>query len=216
MLINQTVKDFINEVDSSSPAPGGGSVSAFVSTLGSALSRMVGHLTISKKLFAKLDEKIQKELISTMDEIEIIQAKLVFAIDEDTNVFQKMMEAYGLKKETEDEKRIRSEAIQKATIAGIEVPLSVMKNSFEILKRLEIFIKHGNKSAISDVGVGIHLLIAGMEGALLNVKINLSSLKDVNQKQYYINETNRLMNEAHEFQGNFLQQINDYLNQSML
>jgi len=216
MLINQTVKDFINEVDSSSPAPGGGSVSAFVSTLGSALSRMVGHLTISKKLFAKLDEKIQKELISTMDEIEIIQAKLVFAIDEDTNVFQKMMEAYGLKKETEDEKRIRSEAIQKATISGIEVPLSVMKNSFEILKRLEIFIKHGNKSAISDVGVGIHLLIAGMEGALLNVKINLSSLKDVNQKQYYINETNRLMNEAHEFQGNFLQQINDYLNQSML
>ena len=104
MLINELVKDFVALVDSNKPAPGGGSVSALASTLGSALTRMVGHLTITKKSFSKLEPSIQIKMISKMETILEHQKELLLLVDKDTEAFNKMMKAYGLPKDTDKSK----------------------------------------------------------------------------------------------------------------
>lgn len=216
MLIKSSIKDFIALVDSSSPAPGGGSVSALASTLGSALSRMVGHLTITKKSFAKLEPSIQIKMISKMEMILEHQAALLSLIDQDTDAFNKMMDAYSLPKETEEDKKHRFGMIQKATVGGIEVPLSVMRHSLAILDTLDFFVKYGNKTAISDIGVGCHLLYSGIMGAYLNVKINLPTLKDEELKNAYLKESTDITLKAFDILNICLGEINHVLDQSMV
>jgi len=177
-LVDYKVIDFINEVDSVSPAPGGGSVSALVSAISAALARMVGHLTVGKKKYAELDASIKKEFEESFAKMEKLKNELIILIDEDTDNFNLVMDAYKMPKETDEEKAVRSKAIESATIKATKTPLKVVTLSLEVLKLLNIFIEHGNKNALSDVGVAALLALAGLKGAILNVKINIPSIKD--------------------------------------
>lgn len=196
-LIDLKVIDFINEVDSKNPAPGGGSVSALCGALGASLIRMVGHLTLGKKKFLALDSSIQLEFKSTLSELMMIKDQIISLVDKDTDAFNMIMDAYRMAKTTDDEIKIRTQAIQEATIEAIMVPLKVASLSMSALNHLDTILQNGNQSAISDLGVAILSLITGVEGACLNVLINLPGLEDQIAKQQYKNQAIELLKKAH-------------------
>ncbi len=131
-------------------------------------------------MYEELDDEIQKEMKRNFDELEGIIENLNHIVDEDTKAFSKVMEAFKLPKETEEEKAKRSAAIQEGYKVALEVPLRCAEECFKVLELQKIFAEYGNVNAITDVGVGGALLAAtGLEGALFNVTINLLSIKDI-------------------------------------
>lgn len=178
MLIKKSVEEFVESVASKAPAPGGGSVAALTGSLGSALTAMVGNLTKGKKAYNELDAKHREELDNNFDEANKLVDRLNELVDEDTKSFNGVMAAFKMPKETEEQKSARRKAIQEATKEALEVPLETAKKCLEVLRLQKVFAEHGNPNAITDVGVGALLGYAGLEGALFNVKINLSGLKD--------------------------------------
>jgi formiminotetrahydrofolate cyclodeaminase len=196
-LIDNKIIEFIDQVDSKSPAPGGGSVSALCGAIGASLIRMVGHLTVEKKKFLALDPKVQLEFKSTLSELLMIKEQLILLVDKDTDAFNMILKAYGLPKTTEQEIAIRKNEIQAATLEAIMVPLKVATLSMSALNHLDTILQNGNKSAISDLGVAILTLITGVEGASLNVLINLSGLEDHIAAQQFRNQVEELLKKAH-------------------
>ncbi len=174
MLTTKTVNQFLDEVASNSPAPGGGSVSALAGSLGAALTSMVCRLTIGKKKYADVQSKMESVLKKSED----LRAKLTSVIDEDTVAFGKVMAAFGMAKESEDQKTQRNKAIQEATKTAILVPLKLMSLCEEGLGLARIVAEKGNKNSLSDAGVSLLLLQAAANGAALNVRINLPGLED--------------------------------------
>ncbi len=189
-LMDKNVRDFISEVDSPSPAPGGGSVSALAGSLGASLSRMVGHLTVNKKKFKGLSEEIQGEFTRRFEELEGVKDELNTLVDRDTEAFNLVMAAFKLPKETDEEKTARGKAIEDATYKAIEVPMAIAEQSYRGLELIGYFLEYGNKNAITDLGVSALLLSAALEGAVLNVKINLPGITD----EAYVAETSNKCN----------------------
>jgi len=185
MLTTKNLSDFIDEVASNSPAPGGGSVSALCGALGSALTAMVCRLTIGKKNY----EGVQDEMLATLGQADELRAKLNGLIDRDTEPFNLDMKAFTLPKTSDDEKRIRSEAIQTATKQATLVPLEVMKLCEQAMGIAATAAERGNVNSITDAGVAGLILKAGCEGAALNVQINLATLKD----KTFVDETSTLV-----------------------
>lgn len=203
-LVDLKVLDFLNEVDSKSPAPGGGSVSALVSSLGVSLSKMVGHLTTSKKKFAHLEPQIQLEFQDVMSALDLIKQQLILNIDEDTQAFNHIMNAYQLPKDTEENQKIRHQAIQQATEEAIIVPLKVATFSFSVLHHLPFMIQYGNPQAISDLGVAMLSLSAGIEGACMNVLINLPGFDNKFAASQYRKQVDQLIDETHRMRDRIL------------
>ncbi len=208
-LIDYSVLDFVKEVDSAKPAPGGGSASAIASALGMALSRMVGHLTIPKKKFKALDDYIQDDFIEIHERLKDGQRRAMELVDEDTLAFNEIMKAFKMPKETEEAKRKRKAAIEKATYKATEVPLEIARLSYETLSKLSHTAAYANKNAISDVGVSALLLHSALEGAILNVNINLPGIQDEKYKQKIYNEVNTMLKEGNQFKTNVLNTVND-------
>ncbi|MBL7996943.1 cyclodeaminase/cyclohydrolase family protein [bacterium] len=173
-LIARNVSEFLNELASSSPAPGGGSVSALAGALGTALIAMVSHLTIGKKKYAPVENGMK----STLDHSEQLRSKLTKLIDKDTDAFNLVMSAFAMPKDTDEQKNARAAAIESATKEATMVPLDVMNVCREAVELSEFVAHNGNTNALSDAGVAALLLRAGCRGAYYNVKINLASLKD--------------------------------------
>lgn len=196
MLVNKTVKDYVAQVASKEPTPGGGSVAALAGSLGSALTAMVGNLTIGRKIYRELDDEVKKEMDDNFAELMNSIEKLNNIVDEDTKAFDKVMIALKMPKETEEEKAERSKAIQEGYKVALEVPLRCAEECLNVLQLQRIFADHGNVNAITDVGVGALLAVTGLEGAILNVKINLSSIKDVEFKNKIEEKINSLMTEG--------------------
>ena len=176
--LNVELGDFIDVVDSDAPAPGGGSVAALASSLGIALSRMMASLIIDKKKYREFDDMIKEEFLTKYRRLLKIRKRVEVLIDEDTKSFNILMEAYRLPKDSDENKAIRNEEIQKATLKATEVPFEIAKTSLEAMELLPFFSEYGNMNAITDLGVGAMLLETGIRGAILNVKVNLGSLKD--------------------------------------
>ena len=170
-LIDMTVTDFASEVDSNSPAPGGGSVSALASDIGVGLARMMAHLSFGKKKFEALDDKTKEEFKVRFDKLGEIRTELSTLVDKDTESFNEFMKALKLPKETDEEKVARAKAMEEATIFSIEVPYKTAKLSLEALQLLDFLVANGNQNAITDIGVGTLMLATGMEGGILNVKV---------------------------------------------
>ncbi len=185
MLATNSVNEFLNEVASNSPAPGGGSVSALASALGAALTSMVCQLTIGKKKYEHLTE----EMTNFHAASELLRAKLTDLIDQDTEAFKGVMKAFGMPKETEEQKSLRSAAIQEATKESTFVPLEVMRICERGLTLAKAVALRGNVNSISDAGVAALMLHAGCRGAALNVRINLATLKD----EQFVGETTEEM-----------------------
>ncbi|MDD2682226.1 MAG: cyclodeaminase/cyclohydrolase family protein [Bacilli bacterium] len=206
-LIDLKVKQFIDEVDSNSPAPGGGSVSALLSVLGISLSKMVGHLSINKKKFLKLDESIQKTFKNNIIVLDNFKKELMPLIDADTESFNLIMKAYSLKKDSEEEIILRNKKIEAATIEAIKVPFRVAYLSLEALKVLDFILEYGNKQTISDLGVSVLALSSGIEGAIYNVMINLGSLKNERIISDYKEKSKDILNKTNIFKKSVLEKV---------
>lgn len=178
MLIEKSLKDYINVLSEGTPTPGGGSVSALAGSLASALLNMVGNLSFDKEAFLSLDKEKQEKIKEDFKELEQIQLELMNIVDEDAHAFDEVMKAFRMPKETEDEKFLRSQAIQKGYKVAIDVPFKCSYLCLKVLKMQESFLECANKTAITDVAVGALLAYAGLEGSMLNVRINLKSIKD--------------------------------------
>jgi len=165
---------FYDEVASSLPAPGGGSVAASAGALAAALSAMVCRLTVGKKQYAG----VKDELSEVRDKADILRAELTQLIETDKEAFNKVMEAVKLPQSSVEESKIRDEAVEKATKEAALVPLSVMRKSLEVLMLTRTVAEKGNENSISDAGVAALMGIAAVNGADYNVRINLSSLRD--------------------------------------
>lgn len=174
MELTKSLKNFIDEISSSSPTPGGGSVSAFCGVLSCSLGLMVCNLTIGKKKY----ESVQDEVVQIKNRLENFKEKFLEIYDIDSRAFDKVMEAYKLPKETDEEKSRRTFAIESATIEATESPIEVIKTSFDVINDLKRLSEIGNQNSISDTGVAIHLIKTCAEGAMLNVMINTKSLND--------------------------------------
>ncbi len=210
-LVNMSLNEFNNEIDSSSPAPGGGSVSALASSMGASLSRMVGHLTVNKKKFKKLDEEIQTTFNNLLEEFKIIKNELILLIDQDTEAFNLIMTAFKLPKESSEEKAKRKTKILEGTMAAIKVPHRVCELSLEALKQMDFILQYGNKNTLSDIGVSTLMLYAGLVGASLNVKINLPGLTDEAMISSYKASITAMLEEGELLKNNLLEKINNQL-----
>lgn len=208
-LIDYTLKEFITNLDSPSPAPGGGSASAVATSMGIALSRMVGHLTIPKKKFQKLDESVQNEVIEIHAALKESKRRTLELTDEDSEAFNGIMKALKMPKETEMEKAERTKALRKATVSATKVPLEIAREANKALETIKPFAEHGIKSAISDIGVGALMLYAGLEGAVLNVRINLSGLDDESFRQSCHDEALALLESGRQHRDAILALVND-------
>ena len=194
-LANMTLIDFANKTSSESPAPGGGSISAYVGALGAALSTMVANLSANKRGW---DEKW--EFYSQWGEQSLeLQNILVNLVDEDTKAFNKIMSAVSLPKDTGEEKLNRSNALESATKNAIEVPFKIMETSFACLESIKCMTELGNPNSISDAGVAALCIRTAVMGAFLNVKINCKDLKDkkfvssiLKKGKVIVNDTNRI------------------------
>jgi formiminotetrahydrofolate cyclodeaminase len=174
MLIEETLQGFLDEVASDSPAPGGGSVSALSGAMGAALGAMVCRLTIGKKGY----EAVKDQMSKYMAELDDQKKALTLLIDMDTDAFNKLMMAFKLAKSTDDEKAVRSRAIQEATKEAIKVPLETCRKCLKVVELCDPIAQKGNTNSITDVGCAALMARAGLEGAAMNVRINLGSLKD--------------------------------------
>jgi formiminotetrahydrofolate cyclodeaminase len=206
-LIDLTVKDFIEEVSSNSPAPGGGSVAALASSLGIALSNMVGKLSITKKKFKALDIEVQNQFISTINELELSRKELTNFIDKDTEAFNLIMDAFKYPKETIEEKEFRSMKIQEATLIATLVPLEVTEFCLESLKKIETILPYANRNTTSDLGVSILMIHAGFEGAIMNVLINIGGLKDEIKRNEINEKCKQSLTECRILKDNLLEKI---------
>ena len=210
-LIDLNLVEFNNEIDSASPAPGGGSVSALASSIGVSLSRMVGHLTVGKKKFRALDEDVQNKFKSIEEEFLLIKTELTSLIDKDTDAFNLIMAGFKLPKETEEQKQIRKQKILEGTIEAIKVPFIVARLSLRALRNMDYILKYGNKNTISDVGVSTLMLYSGLEGAILNVKINVPGLDDSNMIKMYSESVVKMLLEGTEIKDIILKKVHSLL-----
>jgi formiminotetrahydrofolate cyclodeaminase len=174
MLTELRIDEFLRELASSSPAPGGGSVAALSGSLGAALVAMVCRLTVDKPKYADVSE----ELRGILSEAEQLRQRLEDLVERDTEAFNGVMAAFRLPKETEGQRRERSSAIQEATRRATDVPLEVLSVSARVLELSQVVAAKGNVNSVSDAGVAAEMARAGARGAALNVQINLGGLKD--------------------------------------
>ena len=173
-LIDMNLIAFADETASESPAPGGGSISAYAGVLGVSLGTMVANLSSHKKGW---DDRWE-EFSNWAEKGQKIKDELLSLVDEDTNAFNKIMDAFGLPKGTDEEKKIRKNAIQEATKYAIEIPFRVMQKSYDAMAIVKEMALNGNPNSVSDAGVGALCIRTAVYGAYLNVKINSAGLED--------------------------------------
>ena len=173
-LVKMNLREFCNETLSDSPAPGGGSVAALMGALGASLGGMVANLSAGKRGW---DDKLEY-FSDWAVKAQKLKDELLSLVDEDTNAFNKVMDAFGLPKGSEEEKKARAAALETATKYAAEIPLKVMETAAKSYQLLVEMAEKGNPASVSDVGVGALATRACVEGAALNVRINLSQLKD--------------------------------------
>jgi glutamate formiminotransferase/formiminotetrahydrofolate cyclodeaminase len=173
-LAKMNVREFCNETLSDSPAPGGGSVSALMGALGASLGGMVANLSAGKRGW---DDKLEY-FSDWAVKAQQLKDELLVLVDEDTAAFSKVMDAFALPKDSDEEKTARSAAVEAATKYAAEIPLKVMGTASKSYELLSAMVEKGNPASVSDVGVGALATRACVEGAALNVRINLATLKD--------------------------------------
>lgn len=173
-LMDMTCAAFANETASESPAPGGGSISAYMGALGAALGTMVANLSSHKSGWDDRWEEFSKYAVVGQK----IKDELLWLVDEDTQSFNKIMNAFGLPKGTDEEKAIRRQAIEEATKYATEIPFKTVQRSFDVFALCEAMVETGNPNSVTDAGVGALCAKAAVTGAYFNVRINAATLQD--------------------------------------
>jgi glutamate formiminotransferase/formiminotetrahydrofolate cyclodeaminase len=203
-LVDLTCTEFADETASESPAPGGGSISAYLGALGAALAAMVANLSSHK---AGWDERWE-EFSDWAVEGQAIKNDLLALVDEDTNAFNKVMDAFGLPKGTDEEKAARSNAIQEATKYATEVPFRTMQRAFDAFEVIKAMAENGNPNSVTDAGVGALCARSAVIGAFLNVKINAAGLKDKDFVEEILQKGAEIERKAIELEGEIMEIVN--------
>ena len=183
MLLEQKTTDFLEQLSSSAPIPGGGGASAAVGAFASALGLMVTNLTIGKKKYADVEE----EILEIREKLEQKKQDLVRMVDEDAEAFEPLAKAYRMPKETEEEKAEKARVMEIVLKDACSVPMEIMEKCCEAIEIIVEFAAKGSTLAISDAGVGAAFCKAALQGASLNVYINTKSMAD----REYAEELNR-------------------------
>lgn len=208
LLADLSVRDFAQETSRESPAPGGGTIAAYMGALGAALGTMVANLSSHK---AGWDSRCP-EFSAWADKGQSLIGELLHLVDEDTEAFNRIMAAFGMPKKTEEDKAARSKAIQEATLYAAQVPLRTMKASFAAFEICRAMAEMGNPNSVSDAGVGALAARAAVLGAGLNVKINAASLKDRATSDALVAEAEHLMAKADEEETSILKIVGNVIN----
>ncbi len=174
MMANQNMNEFLEVLSSKAPVPGGGGASAYAAAIGMSLGSMVANLTTGKKKYAEY----QAEIEEVLEKAESLTKELVEYMDKDAESFEPLSKAYGLPKNTPEELAVREEVMEKALVEASKTPLELMEKVIESMRILERLAVIGSALAISDVGVGIQMAKAALNGASLNVFINTKLMKD--------------------------------------
>jgi glutamate formiminotransferase/formiminotetrahydrofolate cyclodeaminase len=204
-LIDLTLKAFMEETASESPAPGGGSVSAYMGSMGAALATMVANISAHKRAW---DDR-WLEFSDWADKGKGVQERLLHLVDEDTLAFNEIMAAFGLPRKSAEDLEARKRAIEAATIHAIEVPFRVMNTAYEGFEVAEAMTEIGNPNSISDAGVGALALYTCMEGAWLNMKINAADVKNHPRVQEILEAGRELLERAEETKNRILDRVNE-------
>ena len=199
-LVDMTCEGFAEETASESPAPGGGSISAYMGALGAALGTMVANLSSHK---AGWDERW--EFFSDWaDKGHALMSELLHLVDEDTEAFNRIMAVFAMPKSTDEEKAARSAALQEATLYDTEVPLRTMETSFKAFDIVRAMAEEGNPNSVSDAGVGALAIRSAVMGACLNVKINAAGLKDRQKAEALIARAEQIVAQAQKAEAEIL------------
>lgn len=187
MNLESSLKTYLDELSSNSPTPGGGNVAALCGVLSSSLGMMVCNLTIGKKKYLNVEEEV-KNLVALFGEYKEVFVKLA---NQDNEAFDKVMEAFKLPKDSDEEKQIRSEEIEKATFGAALIPTEVIDRCNQLVGNLVRISEIGNQNSLSDVGVALSIINTACEGAYLNVVINCSSLNDKQKATELLSNSNQ-------------------------
>lgn len=206
-LVDMTCREFADETSSESPAPGGGSISAYMGALAAALGTMVANLSAHK---AGWDERWEEFSVQAENGRKI-QEKLINLVDEDTRAFNRIMDVFAMPKKTETEKEARKAALQSATLYATQVPLKTMQEAYTTFDLLESMAKTGNPASVSDAGVGALAARAAIFGAWLNVKINAAGLKDREIAEKILKEAAEIANKAAGRENDILNIVNNVI-----
>ena len=196
MMLEQKTTEFLEVLSSAAPVPGGGGASAAVGAFSSALGMMVANLTIGKKKYADVEE----EIIEVKEQLQNLQKELVDLTDKDAEAFEPLSKAYGLPKDTPEQKEEKERVMEKALYEASIVPLQIMKTVAKVMELLETLGEKGSKIAISDVGVAVLFARAALEGASLNIYINTRLMKDREQAERLNKESDDMIEEARRMQ----------------
>ena len=172
MLSDLLLKDFLKETASKNPVPGGGSMAALSGAAAAALTEMVANLTIGRKKY----DSVQEKMMSISEEMKTLRESFILYIDKDADAYTEVMNAYKLDASKEEEKRRKT--IQKALQKAAEIPLRVAEDAYKLMEKAETAVKEGNKNAATDGMVGVMMARTAALSAILNVKINLKSIED--------------------------------------
>lgn len=192
MLAKLSVKDFLAKTAGSDPVPGGGSIAALNAALASALTEMVANLTIGKKKYEDKEELMRRIASSAGN----YMASFVRDINADAEAYNKVFEAFKLPKDTDEEKTERTKEIQAATRMAAEIPMEVARKALDMMDIIASVAEHGNQNAVTDACVSMMTARTAVLAALLNVKINLASIKDIEYVALMTQEANYLEQEA--------------------
>lgn len=192
MMLEQKTTEFLEVLSSAEPVPGGGGASAAVGAFASALGMMVANLTVGKKKYADVEE----EIIEIRSHLEELREELVKLTDKDAEAFEPLSRAYGLPKETQEQKEEKERIMEKALYEASVVPLQIMQTVFHVMEYLKVLGEKGSKIAVSDVGVAVLFARAALEGASLNIYINTRLMKNREQAEKLNKESDDMIAEA--------------------
>lgn len=192
MLKDLNIQEFILETAGSEPVPGGGSISALNGAIAGALAQMVANLTIGKKRYVDVEEEMKELAVKA----ETLRQELIADIDRDSDAYRLVFEAFKLPKETDEEKAYRTEQIQERTKLAANIPMAVARRAYELLTLAETVVAKGNNNAITDGCVAMMCARTAVLGALLNVRINLTSITDQEFVRALAEEADRLEADA--------------------
>lgn len=204
-LVDMNLKEFANETASESPAPGGGSISAYVGSLGISLATMVANLSANKRAW----DNRWEEFSFWAEKGQEIKNQLINMVDKDTDAFNKIMDAFSLSKNTDKEKETRNNAIQQATKDAIKTPFKVMELSLSAMTIIRAMAETGNPNSVSDAGVGALCARSAVMGAFLNVKINASGMKDKKFVDDILSKGTKIENKAISMEKEILNIVNN-------
>lgn len=208
---DESIKQFLDELGSDLSAPGGGSVAGLIAALSAALNSMVYSLTVGKKSYMALEDD-EKEIINKFQkESQEFTSRSLELMEEDRDNFLKLMDCYKLPKDNEEEKKARTLAIKENTIKSMQAPLVLARESLEFYENLKIMAKYGNKMLLSDLAISAILLHSAIEGSIVNVKVNLSSLRSEEFFEKIDNELRGIMKKSLEEKNAITESVNEVI-----